>query len=161
MWRQDKKVIAYVIPDEEGTFKIENLPPGQYSIGSNLMYEKGTLATFELLKGQTKTVDLDISNLFDQPLASLHTLVITDNGIPLPGADVWLEGQVGTIEPITRSSQGQFFLTEPGDYILHAVYAGFNESITNIYLEAKDIQAKDIDAVRREDSIVFVRLQKQ
>jgi len=155
MWRQDKKVIAYVIPDEEGTFKIENLPAGQYSIGGNLMYSKSILATFELIEGQTKTVDLDISNLFDQAIASLHTLVISDNGIPLSGADVWLEGNTGEINPAIVSSQGIYFLTEPGDYILHAVYAGYKEAITNIYLEAKDITTS------RQDSTVFIRLEKQ
>lgn len=156
MWRQDKKVMAYIIPDEDGTFKIENLPPGQYSIGGNLMYDKSTLATFDLIEGQTKTVDLDISNLFDQPIASLHTMVISDNGIPLSGADVWLEGATGEIDPIAISSNGQFFLAEPGDYILHAAYAGYKEAITNIYFEAKDITA-----TRTEDSIVFIRLEKQ
>jgi len=156
IWRQDKKVIAYVIPDEDGTFKIENLPPGQYSIGGNLMDSRYTLATFELLKGQTKTVDLDISNWLDQPVASLHTQIISNNGIPLSGAEVWLEGATGEIDPIAISSDGQFFLAEPGDYILHAVYAGYKEAITNIYLEAKDTTT-----ARRQDSTVFVRLEKQ
>ncbi len=156
MWRQDKKVIAYVIPDEDGTYKIENLPPGQYSIGGNLMYDKSTLATFELLKGQTKTVDLDISNWLDQPVASLHTQIISNNGIPLSGAEVWLEGATGEIDPVAISSDGQFFLAEPGDYTLHAVYAGYTEAITNIYLEAKDTTT-----ARRQDSTVFVRLEKQ
>jgi len=156
MWRQDKKVIAYVIPDEEGTFKINNLPPGQYLIGGNLMYEKSTLATFELIEGQTTTVDLDISNLFDQPVASLHTLIISDNGIPLSGAEVWLEGNAGEINPAIVSSQGLYFLTEPGDYTLHAAYPGYKEATTNIYLEAKDATT-----ARRQDSTVFIRLEKQ
>jgi hypothetical protein len=156
MWSQNKKVIAYIIPDEEGTFKIDNLPPGQYSIGGNLMYDKGTLAKFELLKGQTKTVDLDISNLFDQPIASLHILIISNNGIPLSGAEVWLEGNTGEIDPVIVSSDGQYFLTEPGDYTLHAVYAGYKEAITNIYLEARDTTT-----TRRQDSTVFIRLDRQ
>lgn len=117
---------------------------------------RGTLATFELLEGQTKTVDLDISNWLDQPIASLHTHVIGENGVPIAGAEVWLEGNAGVIEPITSTGVGQFFTTEPGEYTIHAVHAGYKEAITNIYLEAKDITA-----ARQEDSIVFVRLEKQ
>jgi len=158
IWRQDKKVMADIRPGEDGAFRIDSLPPGQYSIGGSLMYHynKGALATFELMEGQTKAVDLDISNLFDQSFASLQSLIISNNGIPLSGAEVWLEGATGEIDPVIVSSQGQFFLAEPGDYTLHAVYAGYKEAITNIYLEAKDITTAS-----RQDSTVFVRLEKQ
>jgi len=158
IWRQDKKVMADIRPGEDGAFRIDSLPPGQYSIGGSLMYHynKGALATFELMEGQTKAVDLDISNLFDQSFASLQTLIISNNGIPLSGSEVWLEGDTGEIDPVMVSSQGQSFLTEAGNYTLHAAYPGYTESITNIYLEAKDITA-----ARPQDSIVFIRLEKQ
>jgi hypothetical protein len=86
----------------------------------------------------------------------LHVRVITENGVPIGGAEVWLQDDAGVIEPITSPGVGQFFVTEPGEYTLVAVYPGYREVTKTVSLEAKDITA-----ARTQDSIVFIRLEKE
>jgi hypothetical protein len=155
LWSLDEKITCHISPSE-GSYKIDNLPSGEYSIGNYFIGSVSPLVGFELKEGESKTIDIDISAWSALNQAPLHVRVITENGVPISGADVWLEGEAGVIEPITRTGMGQFFVTEPGEYTLVAVYPGYKE-----VTKAVSLEAKDITAARTEDSIVFIRLEKE
>jgi len=155
LFSSDEK-IAYHISADEDFYRTENLPAGEYSIGNYFIGSAAPLVSFSLTEEEEKTVDIDTSGWSALNKASLLTQVVSENGVPITTAEVWLEGDEGVIEPITSTGVGRFFVTEPGEYTLGAVFPGYKEATRNIYLEAKDITA-----ARTEDSTVFIRLEKE
>ena len=155
LFSSDEKITCHISPGED-FYRIENLPAGEYSIGNYFIGSAAPLVSFSLTEEEEKTVDIDTSGWSALNKASLLTQVVSANGVPITTAEVWLEGDGGVIEPITSTGVGRFFVTEPGEYILHAVYLGYEE-----VTKAVSLEAKDITAARTEDSTVFIRLEKE
>jgi hypothetical protein len=156
MWRSDEKVTAHITPSYDGTYRVENLPAGRYSIGRYLIGKSAPLAQFTLYEDETRIVDIDTSHWSVSEKASLHTQVVNEKGVPLAGAEVWLDGHTGVIEPLTRVGEGQFFVADPGEYALHAAYPRYREAAQRIWLEARGI-----GLTPTADSMVIVRLEKK
>jgi hypothetical protein len=140
MWSSDEKVRADLSPSTDGTYKIEQLPAGEYLIGSEFIGSTDPLVEFSLSGGESKTIDINTSDWYAMEKASLLVQVIGDNGVPLPGAEVWLEGSVGEIGPLEETHEGHLFVTEPGEYTLRAFYPGYNEATKRVRLKTKDIR---------------------
>ncbi|MHC4130527.1 MAG: hypothetical protein ACYSSP_01075 [Planctomycetota bacterium] len=157
IWRADRKVTARIYP-RTGEYKIDNLPAGEYTIGNYLLFEKAPLEIFTLNDGETKTVDINTEDFSAVNITSLKTWVVDGNGAPITGATAWLEGDSGDIEPAMNPSIGQYFVAEPGEYILHAYYPGFAEAIKFVLLEAGNVTDMDLD---RKEAIEFISLERE
>jgi hypothetical protein len=67
-------------------------------------------------------------------MAYLRVNVVDKSGIPIPGADVVLEGDSGIVKP----AGSEYFMASPGNYILRASYPGFKESRQQIIMKLPD-----------------------
>jgi len=134
----DQTLLAPIVPGTDGTYKIENLPAGEYEICQSLFDDMIPKATVNLADGQTTQFDIDTSGWDSQARAFLRTVVTTEAGLLLSGAQVWLEGQAGVVEPVTQTSTSQLFAAEPGLYTLHAAYPGFKEAVQEVLLDQTD-----------------------
>jgi len=156
LWRSGQKIIAHISrPSNSDSYKIENLPAGDYSIGNYFIGASAPLLRFSLSEGEEKVIDIDTLIWSELNKASLHTQVIGSNGVPITGAEVWLERDNTEIRPLTETSQGQFFVTEGGEYTLHAFYPGHEETTKKIWMEPCDITS-----IRQEDKTLIIRLRR-
>ena len=156
IWSKDRKVLAIAKPDADGNFKVENLPAGEYLVGGNMMLDIGTLLRFSLSEDESKVVDIDTSDSSNLSLSTLIVQVLTESGVPIAGADTWLESDDSVIEPAGASTQGQYFVAEPGEYTLHTAYPGYKEFIQPVFLEQIGSPESDF-----RKSVKFIRLQKE
>lgn len=155
IWQKDEKIIGYIQAKEDGTYKKENLPAGRYSIVGNPRIDPNqSLLEVELSEGEHKNIDIDAntSSLLRFAVAVLKVQVVDNHGIPIPGANVLLEGDSGTIEP----SSGEHFMAKPGNYILRASYPGFKETRQQITMKVPDEWPSGY-----QPQIVVIQLEKQ
>lgn len=127
---RDQRITAEVRPASDGTFAIENLPAGQYMIGSAsvAMARTSTLATVDLKRAERKDIRIQLDpneTGHDAGDGYLVVLVVTEAGLPLATPEVWLEGAGQVIEPHFNNDDGKSFRGHPGTYTLHAQYEGF------------------------------------
>jgi hypothetical protein len=124
-WREDKAIVAYSRPDANAHYKLDNLPAGRYLFGGNMLIDSGALLEFELADGEQKILDVNVPDIPKNQISSLQAIVLDENGVPIPGVDVRLQGDKGVIEPVGDSSMGIYFITEPGTYTLQASFPGY------------------------------------
>jgi len=149
----DGKVTCRIDPDDGGTYRIRNLPAGDYLVANDLVGKTVPLLAFDIAEGDDTVADLDMSGWSAMGRAPLHTQVVSDAGVPVSGAQVWLEGDGVEAEPIRNNSEGQFFITEPGEYVIHADYPGLGRASRTVVLWADDISAR-----RRAETTIILRL---
>jgi len=154
VWRKDKTVVGYIRPDENGDYKLDNLPAGEYLVGGNMLLDKGALLEFELAEGEQKNLDIDVPDIPKTEMGSLQVMVVDENGVPLTAVNVWLQGSTGLIEPIINSDQGVYFVAKPGKYTLQASFTGYKE-----VRQAVSVETFDLKKMRRS-SPVLLRLDK-
>jgi hypothetical protein len=126
IWREDKSLMAAIVPTNEGTFAIRALPPGKYHAGSVLSYLYGTaaLAEFDLAEGEARTLDLDLLAPTQCRVGYLLVQVVDENGTTREDAQVRLDGPLGLIEPL-QSAQGTYaFIATPGPQVLQVTAPG-------------------------------------
>jgi protocatechuate 3,4-dioxygenase beta subunit len=136
IWQKDDKIFGYIQANENGTYKKENLPAGRYSIGGNPRDPNHSLLEVELSEGEQKNIDINASasSIARLAMAYLRVNVVDKSGIPIPGADVVLEGDSGIVKP----AGSEYFMASPGNYILRASYPGFKESRQQIIMKLPD-----------------------
>ena len=126
-------------------------------MGGNMLVNSGAKMEFTLLEDEQKVVDIDSSSDSTQAIASLNCLVLDDNGIPISGAELWIENGNGqVIEPMMKSSSGYYFISEPGSYVVHASYPGFKDVSMDVELQERDLQT-----IRTKDTPLFVWLEPE
>ncbi len=153
LFSADGKVTCRIDPDDTGTYRIDDLPAGDYLVGNDLVGRTVPLLAFNIAEGDDKIADLDMSGWSAMGRAPLHTQVVSDAGIPVSGAQVWLEGGGAEADPVRNNSEGQFFVTEPGEYVIHADYPGLGRASRTVVLLADDISAR-----RRAETTIILRL---
>jgi len=156
LWSADKRVSAYIWRHENDTYEIERLPPGKYVVGYSFIGSSLPLIRFTLAEGERKNVNIDSSVTSAIAKAFFKVQIIGDGGLPLPEADVRLTGKSGDVSPLLNSSAGQLFVTEPGEYVLHAVRPGYRERTRRVYLKQNELTG-----TRRSDSAMIVRLERE
>jgi len=156
VWSSDEKVVAAIYSSGDNTYEIKNLPAGEYMIGSYFMRSSAPLMKFSLSKGDSKILDIDTSDWSALQRASLIVQILGANGVPLTAAEVWLQGYSGQIQPLMNTGEGYAFVTEPGEYTLHAVGPGYKEATKKVWLEAGVLTEP-----RMKESTVLLRLEKK
>lgn len=154
VWTKDKSVVSNIRPDENGNYKLDNLPAGQYLLGGNMLVNDEALLEFELTEGEQKALDIDIPKTLPHQMGGLQVIVLDENGAMLTGAKVWLQSGVDIVEPIGDIG-GFYFVTKPQKYTLYAKFTGYKEltqqvQIENLYLKP----------TKRPPEPVFVRLER-
>ena len=126
LWSKDGAFMAYIIPDGSGRFKLESLPAGDYGVTGKGTRGAKPMFEISLREGESKTVDFNKAtcSFREETVGVAVVRVVTDQGIPLPGARLHLEGKNGRLEPSKRMSD-QHFIGNLGQYVLHAGYPGY------------------------------------
>jgi hypothetical protein len=155
LWRKDKAVVGYIRPDANGDYKLDNLPAGEYQLGGDMLIDSAALLEFELAEGEQKVLDIDVPSTPASQIGSLQVMVLDENGVPITGADVQLEGDAGVIEPMGSFGQGFYFVAKPGLYTLHAKFAGYKKARQQVSIEILDLQK-----VKHAPNPVLLRLEK-
>jgi len=157
IWTQDKSIVASLIPDEKGGFKLDNLPAKHYYVGGNMLIDSAALLEFELADGEQKVLDVNIpDNPLKKQTGALQVIVLDENGSLIPGVEVHLLGGEGMIEPITNSGGRIYFMAEQGAYTLQVNFPGYKAITQQVSIERFD--QKNIQALRRP---FLVRLERQ
>ncbi len=149
----DGKVACYIDPDDTETYRINDLPAGDYLVVNNMSGKTLPLLAFNLEAGEHRVIDLDMSGWLAADRAALHTLVVSDAGIPVSGARVWLEADGVVVDPVRNNSEGQFFVAQPGEYLIHADYPALGRADRRVV-----ISANDITQPRRAETTIVLRL---
>ncbi len=155
LWRKDKTVVGYIRPDANSNYKLDNLPAGEYRLGGNMLIDSAALLEFELAEGEQKVLDIDVPSTPASQIGSLQVMVLDENGVPITGADVQLEGDAGVIEPMASFGQGFYFIAKPGPYTLHAKFAGYKKARQQVSIEILDLQK-----IKHAPNPVLLRLEK-
>jgi hypothetical protein len=157
IWTQDKSIVASLIPDEKGSFKLDNLPAGHYYVGGNMLIDSAALLEFELADGEQKVLDVNIpDNPLKKQTGALQVIVLDENGSLIPGVEVHLLGGEGMIEPVTNSGGRIYFMAEQGAYTLQVNFPGYKAITQQVSIERFD--QKNMQALRRP---FLVRLERQ
>jgi len=159
IWTKDKSVIGVIKPDENLNYKLDNLPSGQYFLGGNMLIDSAAFLEFELAEGEQKIFDINYPDsippkTLPYTLGSLQVLIVDENGIPLTGANAWLQGGDGIIEPVTHTGCDFYFFTEPGTYTLQTEFPGYKMS-------EKQVSIEDLSTLKQQPQPVIVRLEKK
>jgi hypothetical protein len=133
IWNADQSVIADIGRLDRDRYEVENLPAGDYFFADGI-WRYGTVpfAEVSLEEGEAKIFDLDEAVVADaaaflEHMGSQSVVIVTDDGIPLPGAEVHLVGEEGRREAVFSHDGFHLFRSEVGEYTLHVSYPGFAE----------------------------------
>lgn len=139
--------------NDSGNRLAENLPAGEYAIMNWHGRDATPIHEFKLAEGERKVIDL--ARLASTapadaplPIGLLRVGVFSEAGLALPGAQAWLEGPAGRIEPSLVSDRTVFFNGPPGDYTLHVSRPGYEPVSRPARLQVVDPtrgQAKEVD----------------
>jgi hypothetical protein len=137
LWTKDRAFMAYLMPDGAGRFKLENLPAGEYGITAKSARDAKPILRISLKEGESRTLDLNEATCsVGQETAGLAVVrVVTDQGIPLPGARLNLEGKDGRLDPSREVMGDQHFIGSPGQYVLHAAFPGYKSKTERVSLK--------------------------
>ena len=65
-------------------------------------------------------------------------LVVTEDGLPLPGTQVWIEKDGQKIYPHFDTDNGKSFGGEVGEYTLYAEYPGYRKVQQKVRIKSKE-----------------------
>jgi hypothetical protein len=156
IFTNDNEVACYIDPNDAETYQINDLPAGDYLVINDMSGKTLPLLAFNIEAGEHRVVDLDMSGVPAADRAALHTLVVSDAGVPVSGAQVWLEADGVAVNPVRNTSEGQFFVAQPGVYLIHADYPALGRADRRVVMSANDITQP-----RRVETTIILRLTQQ
>ncbi|MHC4528876.1 MAG: hypothetical protein ACYS29_13455, partial [Planctomycetota bacterium] len=136
----DQTVIMPVHPSLDGTYRVQNLPAGDYTIGgaSAALDRHSVLTEVSLGQGEHKSLDIHIPGPGVSRDGYLVVQVISEDGLPLAGTTVWLDRSGRAIYPLFDTGKGKSFAGQAGEYLLHAQQPGFTPVRQRVRMKAKD-----------------------
>lgn len=119
-------MLAYIIPNEQGTYELEGLPAGDYVVCRMDIRNAPVLMEISLGKGEDRTIDFTPETVTpDRTLRGfLMIRLLTSDGIPLP-CDFVLTGPGGVLTPNASQHARLHFVGAPGVYSLAVTYPGY------------------------------------
>jgi len=139
-YTEDEGVIITMSPSEDGTFHADNVPAGRYNLTNGMFLDKQFILTsFDLLPEETKTVDISQSAPDPVSISALLVEIVDENGSPISGCNIWLEGDNGKIDPMMQDDFQTTFITSAGNYTIHTIRAGCEDANKPVTLEAIDM----------------------
>lgn len=158
LFSEDETLQMTLRPDGDGALNAENLPAGRYHLVNGMLLNKQSpLLSFDLVGAETKTIDGSQMKVEPVSMSVLQVEIIDENGTPLTGINVWLEGINGKVEPFVQYGFQTAFTTSPGKYTLHTAQPGYKDVNKPISLEAIDV--KELN--NQKPQKMLLRLEKE
>jgi protocatechuate 3,4-dioxygenase beta subunit len=131
---KDQRLFADIGIQPDGSFEIDELPAGDYSLKQLSGTDPDPLAAFSVADGEKKSISMPA-------LGSSRKIVVrvrpyTADGLPLPGCNVTLVGAQGDVPRRSVHPEESLFVTEPGPYRVSASYPGFAPTTKQIDVKA-------------------------
>ena len=139
LYSEDQSVKMMLAPFEDGLFHFKNLPPGSYNIADGI-YVNTSLATFDLIAGEDKTVDITQFVPDTAGMGMLQVEIVDENGSPIIGCGVWIENSSGKIKPTMQYDFQTIFMASAGNYTIHTNQTGYRDVSKPMLLEAIDTE---------------------
>ena len=103
-------------PENPGLpYRITQVPSGVYA----LVAKRPDSVQFSLLENESKIIDIDSSAWSFVNKGALHTQIVDNGDEPIVDAELWLQRGEERIMPYKQTTEGQFFVADPGEYILN------------------------------------------
>jgi len=136
----DQHVTVDFRPTADGSYAIDNLPAGDYIIGgaSVALSRQSNFKEFSLESGEHKNLNVKISDAGSSDGGYIVVLVVTEEGLPLAGTDVWLERAGEVIHPHFDSDTSKSFRGMPGECVLYAKCPGYGTVERKVTIKSKD-----------------------
>jgi beta-lactamase regulating signal transducer with metallopeptidase domain/protocatechuate 3,4-dioxygenase beta subunit len=127
VWSLDQHLAGAIIPKEDGTYQLDNIPAGDYAIKEKDTRDSDTMLTISLRDGEHKTLDItsDMVTVTTKPVGFAIVDVFTSEGVPIPGCEVQFDNVANAPELSSAQNGHMDFFGEPGEYPVNIVYAGF------------------------------------
>jgi hypothetical protein len=127
IWSEDQRLLGYIVPKEDGSYRLENIPAGDYTIKEHDTRDAETLMNVSLKDGDSKLLDITPETVArpSKPTAYATLRVFTPEGVPITGCDIQFEA--AEHPPTLMSSQeGRLvFAGAPGTYDASIGFPGF------------------------------------
>jgi hypothetical protein len=137
VWSKDRQLFNTIRPKEDGSYRLENIPPGEYFLTRENLRDPEILLTFSLGDGENKSLDLTPENVATKrpPQAVATIRAFTPEGVPLPGCEISFEGSSEKLT-LRRVQDGGFAVKGPaGNYPITIAYPGFQSLQRTIELK--------------------------
>lgn len=136
----DQEVTLAFRPDNDGSYRIDYLPAGDYIIGkaSVALSRYSNLKEFSLTEGENKILDVEIDANNNGREGYLVVMVVTEDGLPLAGTEVWLERYGEMVYPHFDSDKSKSFAGDAGNYTLYAQYPGYKMIQQTVQVKSKE-----------------------
>jgi beta-lactamase regulating signal transducer with metallopeptidase domain len=127
VWSKDQRLIDRITPKEDGTYRLEHIPAGNYSISDTNARDVEPLLSFSVQDGENKILDITPQTVAapKKPTGIAFVRVFTPDGVRITGCEVRFEGSEHP--PTLKSSQeGRLvFVGVPGAYDALIGFPGF------------------------------------
>ena len=126
LWSADLRFFGQISPKLDGTFKLENLPAGDYGIRREATRTAPVIYSLKLGDGENKQLELTCENTQKSVLSFgfLSVKVRHGDGIPLP-CEVEVTGTEGRLKPNSVQEGRSIFVGPPGKYEVVVNFPGF------------------------------------
>jgi len=136
----DQEITMGIQPTADGSYKISNLPAGDYIIGraSVALSRQSKIEEVSLKSGENKSFDIEVDSIGRKYGGYLVVLIVTEEGLPLAGAKAWLEKGGKIIEPHFDSEKSKSFAGDTGEYTLYAEFPGYKNVQQKVRIKSKE-----------------------
>ena len=127
LWSKDERLHTAITPREDGTYRVENVPAGDYSIRNN--YERGAapLITVSVQQGENKTLDITPQTVAapTKPIGYVALRALTPDGVPIVGCNVRFDDGEHPPALLDYRDGRSVFTGTPGPYAADIGFPGF------------------------------------
>jgi len=136
----DQTITMDIRPDSDGSYEVSNLPFGDYIIGkaSVALSRQSKLKEVSLAANEHKNLNIEIPDIEKDNDGYLVVLVVTEDGLPLAGTDIWLERAGETVAPHFDGDKSKSLKGGPGEWILRAEYPGYKSVRRKVTMKSKE-----------------------
>jgi beta-lactamase regulating signal transducer with metallopeptidase domain/uncharacterized GH25 family protein len=151
IWSTDQHLAGTITPNSDGTYRLENIPAGDYTIRDKDTRDADALLKVSLREGELKTLDIipDTVSVTTKPVGFAILEVLTTDGVPLPGSKLQFDDAANA--PVLSSAQEgrKNFVGTPGIHVVTIDYPGFNPLRLNLDLKPVDKDGRAIGDFRK------------
>jgi hypothetical protein len=156
IWSTDQRFASVIMPANDGTYHVANIPAGDYIIREADTRDGEALMTVTLRQGEDKKLDITPDTIAHstKPVGFAILEVFTSEGVLLPGCNVQFDD--ATNAPGLNSEQDgrMHFVGTPGVQNVTISYPGFNPLQLKLDLKPVGEKGRPIGNVRTRVELV-------
>ncbi|HTU26156.1 MAG TPA: carboxypeptidase-like regulatory domain-containing protein, partial [Pirellulales bacterium] len=159
VWSKDERLLGFIVPKEDGSYRLENIPAGEYLIRRYPPRDSGVILRVSLKEGQNKELDITPENASResmQPKGHRYVSFYTADGLTLPGCKLSFP-EAEHPPAVQHWQDGRLLFVGPRDgrYEMTITYPGFKPLRQTLELRPIGMSAQ------KEDSYLRVFLQPE